>query len=138
VRAAPGCCIVSRYGQSASKSHTRLLRNDDLDAVAGGRPHDLPSAPMKTFIILASFCQIYSLRSYPAGRDVVRCMRPRMGSAAVHKLRSAVSCPRDQQRLPLKTFIILASFCQIYSLRSYPAGRDVLRCMRPRMGSAGP
>jgi hypothetical protein len=42
VRAAPGCCIVSRYGQSARKSHTRLLRNDDLDAVAGGRPHDLP------------------------------------------------------------------------------------------------
>jgi hypothetical protein len=23
-------------------SRTRLLRNDDLDAVAGGRPHDLP------------------------------------------------------------------------------------------------
>ena len=53
-----------------------------------------------------------------------------------HKLRSAISRTRDQQRLPLKTFILLAWFCQIYSLRSYSAGRDVVRCMRARMGSA--
>jgi hypothetical protein len=57
-----------------------------------------------------------------------------MGSAAVHKLRSAISSTRDQQRLPLKTFNILASFCQISSLRSYPAGRDMVRCMRPALG----
>jgi hypothetical protein len=55
-----------------------------------------------------------------------------MGSAAVHKLRSAISSTRDQQRLPLKTFNILASFCQISSLRSYPAGRDMVRCSGPR------
>ena len=32
------------------------------------------------------------------------------------KLRSATSCTRDQDvvDLPLKTFVILASFCQIY------------------------
>ncbi len=91
-------------------------------ALLGHLLHTVPemffgsAAPLKTLIILASFCQI-----------LLPLCGPRT-SVVVHELRSAIprratrpACATTDlwQGLPMETFIILASFCQIY----YPADR---------------
>jgi hypothetical protein len=99
--------------------------------------------PLKTFIILGSFCQSTSFDPWQDGGPVGGGPRsyPRCGGCGSRRLAALLGhllYTRPEMffgsAAPLKTFIILASFCQIY----YPADRrGVMDACRGTMARAG-